>query len=89
MIQEVLRGPTTPSTVIQDPGLAKSTNKFYLAVWRWHFYAGVYVVPFLIMLALTGLTMLFHKQIEAFQYANRLFVPPVSQMISEIGRSHV
>lgn len=30
----------------------------YFAVWRWHFYAGLYVVPFLIMLATTGLIML-------------------------------
>lgn len=32
---------------------------FYKAVWRWHFYAGLYVVPFLIMLSLTGMIMLF------------------------------
>ncbi|WP_380058890.1 PepSY-associated TM helix domain-containing protein (plasmid) [Falsihalocynthiibacter sp. SS001] len=35
-----------------------SSNKFYFAAWRWHFYAGLYVIPFLIMLALTGLIML-------------------------------
>ncbi len=34
------------------------TNAFYFAAWRWHFYAGLYVAPFLIMLALTGLVML-------------------------------
>ena len=33
-------------------------NSFYRAAWRWHFYAGVYVIPFFIMLALTGLVML-------------------------------
>ena len=26
----------------------------YRAVWRWHFYAGVFVMPFLMLLALTG-----------------------------------
>jgi uncharacterized iron-regulated membrane protein len=35
-----------------------STRKFYIAAWRWHFYAGLYVAPFLIMLAVTGLIML-------------------------------
>jgi uncharacterized iron-regulated membrane protein len=33
-------------------------NRLYFAVWRWHFYAGLYVIPFLIMLAVTGLIML-------------------------------
>lgn len=33
-------------------------RKFYVAAWRWHFYAGLYVAPFLIMLAMTGLIML-------------------------------
>lgn len=33
-------------------------NKLYFAAWRWHFYAGLYVIPFLLMLAVTGLTML-------------------------------
>jgi uncharacterized iron-regulated membrane protein len=37
---------------------APRTNAFYLAAWRWHFYAGLYVAPFLAMLALTGLVML-------------------------------
>ncbi len=31
---------------------------FYFTAWRWHFYAGLYVAPFLIMLAITGLMML-------------------------------
>lgn len=53
-----------------------TTNKFYLATWRWHFYAGIYVVPFLIMLALTGMIMLYQDQIEAYQYSDRLFVTP-------------
>lgn len=33
-------------------------RRFYQAAWRWHFYAGLYVAPFLIMLAVTGLLML-------------------------------
>ena len=33
-------------------------NKLYFAAWRWHFYAGLYDIPFFIMLAATGLLML-------------------------------
>ena len=36
----------------------QTPNRLYFAVWRWHFYAGLYVIPFLIMLAITGLLML-------------------------------
>jgi uncharacterized iron-regulated membrane protein len=33
-------------------------QKNYFTAWRWHFYAGLYVMPFLAMLAVTGLIML-------------------------------
>ena len=32
---------------------------FHAVAWRWHFYAGLYVVPFLLMLAITGAVMVF------------------------------
>jgi uncharacterized iron-regulated membrane protein len=37
---------------------ADLSRRFYITAWRWHFYAGLYVAPFLIMLAVTGLIML-------------------------------
>ena len=40
------------------------TKDFYRSVWRWHFFAGLYVVPFLMMLAITGLVMIFDPIIE-------------------------
>ncbi|WP_417691451.1 PepSY-associated TM helix domain-containing protein [Roseibium sp.] len=33
-------------------------RRFYLAAWRWHFYAGLFVAPFLLILAVTGMTMM-------------------------------
>ncbi|MCF7530467.1 PepSY-associated TM helix domain-containing protein [Neisseria lisongii] len=36
----------------------RSANRRYLAVWRWHFYAGLFSAPFLILLAATGLAMI-------------------------------
>ena len=44
------------SAVLARRSSASAT--LYRAVWRWHFYAGLYVVPFLVMLAVTGLMML-------------------------------
>jgi uncharacterized iron-regulated membrane protein len=46
---------TLPSADAGNKSLAK---RFYFAAWRWHFYAGLYVVPFLVMLAVTGLIIL-------------------------------
>ena len=34
--------------------LARPADRFHRAVWRWHFYAGLLVLPLLIWLALTG-----------------------------------
>lgn len=45
------------SVPMQDVSPA-DTNRFYFIAWRWHFYAGLYVIPFLVMLAVTGLIML-------------------------------
>ncbi len=29
-------------------------NRFYRTVWRWHFYAGLFVIPFMLVLGITG-----------------------------------
>lgn len=39
---------------------------FHNAVWRWHFYAGLLCIPFVIWLALTGSIYLWRPQIEAW-----------------------
>ena len=45
----------------------------YRTVWRWHFYAGIICIPFVLWLAVTGSIYLFKPQIDAFidrPYAN-------------------
>ncbi|WP_135457569.1 PepSY-associated TM helix domain-containing protein [Vibrio echinoideorum] len=43
----------------------KDRNKtLYFLTWRWHFYAGLFVIPFMLMLSITGLVMLFDDEIE-------------------------
>ena len=34
-------------------------TNFYNLAWRWHFYAGLFVAPFMILLAITGIIYLF------------------------------
>ncbi|ALN73493.1 PepSY domain-containing protein [Aureimonas sp. AU20] len=47
-----------------------SANDLYRAVWRWHFYAGLFVLPFLISLSITGGLYLFRDEIDTFVHAD-------------------
>jgi uncharacterized iron-regulated membrane protein len=52
-----------------------SAQSVYARVWRWHFYAGLYVAPFMLVLAVTGLVQLSKGHLDQWLYADRLFVP--------------
>lgn len=60
----------------------------YRSVWRWHFYAGLLVMPLLLTLALTGAVYLFHDEIEDTVHASLRFAPqrsadlPLSRLIA-------
>ncbi|MCG7599794.1 PepSY domain-containing protein [Halomonas sp. McH1-25] len=61
----------------------RDVNDLYRAVWRWHFYAGLIALPFLILLAVTGALYLFKDEVEQWWYADTLRVeaqstPPAS-----------
>jgi uncharacterized iron-regulated membrane protein len=55
---------------------------FYRAVWRCHFYAGLFVIPFVVILSITGIIYLFKPQLDAFIYRDLLFVTPRSTAVS-------
>jgi uncharacterized iron-regulated membrane protein len=46
----------------------KENRKYspYRAVWRWHFYAGLFVAPVLLLLAITGSLYLFDREFEGW-----------------------
>jgi uncharacterized iron-regulated membrane protein len=46
---------------------SSETNALYRTLWRWHFYAGLFVIPFIVILALTGAVYLIKPQIERFE----------------------
>lgn len=56
----------------------------YRAIWRWHFYAGLIVLPFMILLAVTGGIYLFkdeiadltHRQERIVTAEDRAMQPP-------------
>ena len=37
------------------------------AVWRWHFYAGLFCIPFVVILSLSGAVYLFKEEIEGWE----------------------
>lgn len=45
----------------------QQTTALYRLLWRWHFYAGLVVMPMLLLLALTGAVFLFKPQIDHWQ----------------------
>ncbi|MGE3877024.1 MAG: PepSY-associated TM helix domain-containing protein [Parvibaculaceae bacterium] len=55
---------------------SSSSALLYRAIWRWHFYAGLMVLPFLISLAVTGSLYLFKDEINAVVYARELTIAP-------------
>jgi uncharacterized iron-regulated membrane protein len=48
----------------------RSASDLYRAVWRWHFYAGLLVLPFMITLAVTGALYLFRDELDAVIHAD-------------------
>ncbi|HVW01775.1 MAG TPA: PepSY domain-containing protein, partial [Planctomycetaceae bacterium] len=52
-------------SVVEQP-VMRSVWPDYRSVWRWHFYAGLFCIPFVIVLALSGSIYLFKPQIEAW-----------------------
>ena len=77
--QTTVKAQTTPqSTSSVKTGSktnvkSKERNKtLYFLTWRWHFYAGLFVIPFMLMLSITGLVMLFDDEIELAFHQNAI-----------------
>lgn len=62
---------THPTSGGDSPAAPIGVNKLYFAAWRWHFYAGLYVIPFLLLLAVTGMVMVWFSAIDP-EYGERL-----------------
>ena len=57
-------------------GDAPRASLLHRAAWRWHFYAGLIILPFLAWLAITGSLYLFKPEIERWIYAGWSLVEP-------------
>lgn len=59
----------------------------YRAVWRWHFYASLFCMPFVIILSITGGIYLFKPQLDRFadrQYDGLNFTGPVAPISAQV-----
>lgn len=66
-----------------DPSAISTTNiSLYRAIWRWHFFAGLLVIPFMINLAVTGSLYLFKDEIADTFYASRNIVADSGPLLS-------
>lgn len=77
--------PRTPSPFDSRTTAARRWPD-YAAVWRWHFYAGLFCVPFVLWLAVTGSVYLFRPDIEALldrPYENLVLAGPRAAPASE------
>lgn len=70
--------------------MQKQDNRAYLTVWRWHFYLGVLIAPFLVLLAGTGLGMLLFANTVG-RDGERIYVEPapVVQSVSAQASSAI
>lgn len=64
------------------PAHPAPSNALYRAVWRWHFFAGLFVAPFAVFLALTGAIYLWKPQYEAWRYRDIFRVPVTAGQVA-------
>jgi len=50
------------------PDALPRSRSLYRAVWRWHFYAGLFAVPVIVLLCLSGIVYLFRPQLDGMLY---------------------
>ncbi|MGE0229592.1 MAG: PepSY-associated TM helix domain-containing protein [Dehalococcoidia bacterium] len=65
-----------------DRGAVEGRSALYRAVWRWHFYIGIFVIPVLILLSLSGLVYLLKPQIDGLVYGDTRTVQPADSVVS-------
>ena len=64
-----------------EPASPTRTTSLYRAVWRWHFYAGLFAVPVIVMLCVTGIVYLFRPQLDSVLYGSLRDVRPGASVV--------
>ncbi|MBL8187288.1 MAG: PepSY domain-containing protein [Acidobacteria bacterium] len=61
---------------------SQALSRLYRVIWRWHFYAGLIVLPVLVVVALTGALLVFREELERNFDAAMLTVEPQPQRVT-------
>ena len=86
--------PGTGSAETRAATARPASAHLYRAIWRWHFYAGICVLPFVLVLAVSGLAMLASEPLDRYAYAELLRVTPTgtplaaSQQVAAVAAAH-
>ncbi|MEZ5923049.1 MAG: PepSY domain-containing protein [Hyphomicrobiaceae bacterium] len=64
----------------EEAGTSSTSSLLYRAIWRWHFYAGLLALPFLVMMATTGGLYLFKDELNRVMYGSYILVEPAKTM---------
>lgn|GEM_PF-1531831 len=70
---------------LDAPAAQGRIQRLYFAVWRWHFYAALYVIPFLLMLATSGLIILWVTAISP-EYGDFMTVAKGDKVLSLVDQ---
>lgn len=82
------------STSTDTPARGDAAARLHRSIFRLHFYAGIVVAPFLLVLALTGIVYLFNTEIDDALHPDWRFVSqpgpslPVAQMVDGALAAH-
>lgn len=63
------------------------SSALYRAVWRWHFFAGLLILPFVVLIAVTGAIYLFKDEINDGLHGNLRIVAP--QTVAQLAPSEL
>lgn len=76
------------STSVSGAERASPPSRFYLAAWRWHFYAGLFVIPFLMALAVTGMAMMYIGYFDGRDGENiTVSIPENAEVLSPLAQA--
>lgn len=62
--------------------LSRSGSRLYARVWRWHFFAALIVIPFVLWQSITGVVYLWHRELAAVTHPQLIAVSANPQTAS-------
>lgn len=70
------------AAALKEAAAADKASRRWRAVWRTHFYAGIFAMPFMVLMALTGLVILYTQPIQSLTQGDLRNVKDTGDWIS-------